>query len=73
MSKRNITFELEAIIDTTSLQSVLIGLELVCEEKAYHILENWQDKELATQWFKAARVCSNAARHRTVDGLENVK
>jgi hypothetical protein len=69
MAKRDITAELEAMIDATSLQHVLTGLELICSEKADHIRSNWQDEKLAKLWDKASTVCGNAARDKRVEAL----
>lgn len=52
--KPNVTEELEALIDATSLLDVLTGLELVCSEKAEHVRSNWQDKALAKLWDRAS-------------------
>lgn len=45
---------LEAMIDARGLDHVLIGLELICSEKAEHIRTNWQDKKTARPWDKWA-------------------
>ena len=60
---RNITEELEALIDATSLQHVLIGLECICGEKAEHIRVNRQDKATARPWDAASKLCGKIARH----------
>lgn len=54
--------ELEAMIDRHSLLDVLIGLELVCAEKAEHIRYSWQDRVTARPWDAASKVCGAAAR-----------
>jgi hypothetical protein len=43
-------FELETLIDRTSLQSVLMALSEICCEKAEHVETAWQDKHLARAW-----------------------
>lgn len=69
MTETPMTEVLEALIDKHSLLDVLVGLELVCAEKAEHIRANWQDGQLAKAWDKAATVCGNAARHKSVGAL----
>lgn len=69
MAKEDITESLEAMVDKHGLLYVLVGLELVCSEKAEHISQNWQDKSLARVWNNAATVCGNAARHPCVADL----
>lgn len=62
MDKPNVTEELEALIDATSLLDVLTALECICGEKAEHIRTNWQDRITARHWDKASTVCGKAAR-----------
>ena len=63
--KTNITEELKKLIDATSLLDVVIGLELVCSEKAEHIRVNWQDKQSANVWDKASTMLRKLARSVT--------
>ena len=65
----DVTETLEALIDQTSLLDVLVGLELVCGEKAEHIRQNWQDMPLARLWNRCSKVCGTAARHEAVQLL----
>ena len=52
---------LEALIDKHGLVHVLIGLQLVCAEKAEYIRSlGW--KIAARNWDAASRICFNAAR-----------
>jgi uncharacterized protein with HEPN domain len=44
---------LEAIIDASSLQAVVMALSEICGEKSEHVLTNWQDKALAREWAEA--------------------
>jgi hypothetical protein len=44
---------LEALIDRTSLQGVLMTLSEICGEKAEHVEDNWQDRALARHWRTA--------------------
>lgn len=60
----NVTEELERLIDTTSLQHVLKGLELVCAEKANI---NWFDQKLVRCWTYVSKVCGEAAGTVAVD------
>lgn len=66
---RNITEELERLIDASSLLDVLVGLECVCAEKAEHIQANWQDTTTAKEWSRRAKVCIAAARDLEKKGL----
>lgn len=45
--------QLEAIIDSHTLSDVLAALGNICDEKANHITENWQDRQTARPWIKA--------------------
>lgn len=54
---------LERMIDARSVAAVLAIVADVCQEKAQHIRENWQDEELAQAWERAARrveVCAQS-------------
>ena len=55
--KRDLTksekLTLESLVDTASLQGVLMALSEICGEKAEHIETNWQDKWTARQWRTA--------------------
>lgn len=46
--------KLEAIIDGSSLGSVLEALENVCRAKADHLAHNWQDIPASQLWNRAA-------------------
>jgi hypothetical protein len=48
-------FDLESLIDSTSLSDVVGALSLICSEKAEHIRENWQDYSLARKWDSASK------------------
>ena len=45
---------LEQLIDTNGLSVVLNTLADICNLKAQHIEEAWQDRELARAWIRAA-------------------
>lgn len=63
---RDITAELEALVDATSLLHVLTGLELIAYEKAEHLRVNWQDRASAKHWDNAGKVVGNAARNAKI-------
>ena len=41
---------LEAMIDQHGLDTVVLALSHICDEKAEHIRTNWQDENLADKW-----------------------
>jgi hypothetical protein len=45
--------QIEALIDSCGLSSVLMALSEICGEKAEHIATNWQDATLAKHWATA--------------------
>ena len=45
------THDLEMLVDTCGLDSVLMALSEVCGLKAAHIAEHWQDTNLAKAWL----------------------
>lgn len=62
MDENDDTRTLEDMIDKRGLTYVLAGLELVCHEKAEHVLSNYQDRALARLWERNARRCYAAAQ-----------
>jgi hypothetical protein len=50
MQDLNTQDKLEQAIDATSLSTVLNALVTVCDLKARHIEENWQDGYLSSKW-----------------------
>lgn len=46
---------LEAMVDSTSLATVVELLAEICHEKADHVYVTWQDCELAAQWTRDAK------------------
>lgn len=62
----DVTSLLEDLIDKHGLQHILLGLELVCGEKADHIGLNWQDRSLAKAWNTASLKCGKLAREITL-------
>ena len=45
---------IEAILDKFDLQRFLEWTSEVCDAKACHVAENWQDDKLAMQWRHAS-------------------
>lgn len=62
---------LERMVDDHGLLHVLIGLELVCSEKAEDLRVNWQATQAGKRWDAAADVCGKAARHKAVENVSN--
>ena len=58
----NTKHELEKMIDYHGLPDVIRYIVEVCDEKATHCLENWQDKTLSKQWEKDAWTLKTAHR-----------
>lgn len=54
------TDSLEQLIDRTSVEAVLQALSAICDAKAEHIRENWQDDTTAGCWRYAARQVDKA-------------
>ena len=48
--------DLEALIDLHGLANVIATIMDICQEKAEHIRENWQDEPLAQRWEKVAEM-----------------
>ena len=47
-------FDLETMIDRLGMVNTMLLLTHICEEKAEHVRENWQDEELAKRWHIVA-------------------
>ena len=47
--------ELEALIDLGGVEEMLSALVMICNEKADHVMTNWQDRNLARVWQRCAR------------------
>ncbi len=54
-------FSLEHLIDTHGIAGVLDAIAEICNGKATHISEGWQDHRLARDWEHVARVASKTA------------
>jgi hypothetical protein len=57
---------LEGMLDRRQLSGVLAELAAICDGKAQHISENWQDEPLARAWSRHARLLETFARKVTV-------
>jgi hypothetical protein len=58
-------FDLEALIDRHGIEEVLHQICDICEAKADHIRENWQDTVLAQRWATAAGAVGVASTKAT--------
>lgn len=56
---------LENIVDAGSVTDALDLLHEICEAKAQHIRENWQDEKLAKSWEKDGEKLGKLARKVT--------
>lgn len=61
-TKESVMEILEGLVDRHGLLHVLAGLEIVCGDKAEHIVHAWQDRATANPWYAAATIVGNAAR-----------
>ena len=52
---QTLDYILEELIDKKRLWVVLMAIAFVCDEKAAHIRETWQDEITALAWEKQAR------------------
>jgi hypothetical protein len=50
-----LTESLEKLIDDYGLLGVMLAAAEICRLKAAHVRTNWQDKELAKRWIRAAK------------------
>ena len=65
-TKLNITETLERLIDQSSLLDVLVGLSLVCAEKAEHLKVNWQAPREGRPWITAGNRIEQIARQTEI-------
>ena len=55
---------LEGLVDSAGLAIVLVALSNICNAKADHVREAWQDEALAARWEAAAvRIRDEQAEH----------
>lgn len=57
---------IETMIDQDDLSSVLDEISTICEEKAQHIAENWQDGALEMAWHRAGLAVGRCAHNPDV-------
>jgi hypothetical protein len=50
--KEEFKYQIEEIMDKTSIQELTEMITEICFEKSQHVLENWQDKNLSKIWEK---------------------
>lgn len=65
--------ELEALVDSWSLASVLDALADICHGKSEHVRSNWQDTSLAKQWSLAATVANRASNATCVEYVSGAR
>jgi hypothetical protein len=58
--------QLEGIVDRSTVKHILETLATICQEKAQHIRENWQDRELAKEWQHTAMWINSIVQKVTV-------
>lgn len=61
---------LEATIDKHGMADVMQMLVHICDEKAAHIENNWQDKELADAWYRVADKLISAGLSKSLNALK---
>jgi hypothetical protein len=52
--------QLETMIDNATLDTVLDTLVDICHGKAEHLESNWQDRNAAKAWMRAAKRIDSA-------------
>jgi hypothetical protein len=57
---------LEDVLDRTNPSIVVEMLADICHEKAAHILEMWQDPNLAQDWEKAGTYLNRVANAKAI-------
>ena len=60
--------QLEGMVDRVSLSTVLSLLGTICQAKAEHVAENWQDDRMAKTWDKASRRLDALSIHHDILG-----
>lgn len=69
----NVEDELERWLDAgVSVDRVLLSLASICDGKAQHLAENWQDDVLARMWVLAGNVISRAAMSRAIQDMHEI-
>jgi hypothetical protein len=52
--------EIESLVDTHGVYTVLSAIQEICYAKAEHVRDNWQDRPLAKLWDKVGKALSPA-------------
>jgi len=55
MQQKAVLEQLEHLIDAHGLSGIISGLTEIARQKADHIRENWQDRELSKEWERSAK------------------
>jgi hypothetical protein len=61
--------DLERIIDDRGIAEVMMMLVHICDEKACHVEENWQDADLAKAW---RRLSDNLISRQASDAINSL-
>ena len=61
---------LEKLVDSEGLYAVTSALELLCHEKAEHLITNWQDARSAKNWTRAASTFY--AAHKRLERIQGI-
>jgi hypothetical protein len=59
--QQELEFALETLVDQHGLSKVAMTLALICHYKAEHVRTNWQDKSLAREWTRNAKIVDACA------------
>lgn len=62
-------YELETMLDSTSLETVLEALAVICTDKGSHLRSNWQDVPSARQWEAAANRLMELVATQTIKNV----
>ncbi len=60
MTHKEIEDALEAMIDAQGMVAVMTALVNICDGKAMHLVENWQDRATGRVWHKGAKAIDKA-------------
>lgn len=66
---QRIEAQIEAYMDSNSVEAVLDAVATVCREKAEHVRAQWQDEPSAKTWECQARSIDYAAQQANRRGL----
>lgn len=62
-------YNLEMMLDNSTLADMLQSLESICYAKADHLDSNWQDREAAKAWNRAGSVLSRVDRKGAIQDV----